>query len=125
MRPTYVNVTIHGKHTKQIKMLVNTGSTYIVLPPQTIEKLGLIKTPYTIELTPAHKRKIKAKLHLAQAEIKGRKGPALIAEADTPVPLLGAHALETLGFKANPLTGQLEEISPEGGYLLYTTNKNQ
>jgi predicted aspartyl protease len=28
------------------------------------------------------------------------------------------HALETLGFKVNPRTGELEEISPEGGYLL-------
>jgi hypothetical protein len=32
------------------------------------------------------------------------------------------YALETLGFKANPRTGGLEEISPEGGYLPQTTN---
>jgi predicted aspartyl protease len=35
-----------------------------------------------------------------------------------PTPLLGVYALETLGFKVNPRTGELEEISPEGGYLL-------
>ena len=34
------------------------------------------------------------------------------------MPLLGVYALETLGFKVNPKTGEIEEISPEGGYLL-------
>jgi len=42
----------------------------------------------------------------------------MVAAFPTPQPLLGVHALETLGFKVNPHTGQLEEISPEGGYLL-------
>ena len=38
--------------------------------------------------------------------------------ADTGSTLLGVYALETLGFKVNPKTGSLEEIAPEGGYLL-------
>jgi predicted aspartyl protease len=51
-------------------------------------------------------------------EVKGRRGPAFVAELNVPTPLPGVHALETLGFKVNPRTGELEEISPEGGYLL-------
>jgi len=31
---------------------------------------------------------------------------------------MGVYALETLGLKPNPLTGRLEIIGPEGGYLL-------
>jgi predicted aspartyl protease len=42
----------------------------------------------------------------------------LVAELETPTPLLGVYALETLGFKVNPSTGEVEEVSPEGGYLL-------
>ena len=51
-----------------------------------------------------------------EVEVKGRKGHAFVAELE--MPLLGIYALETLGFKVNPRTGEIEEISPEGGYLL-------
>ena len=45
-------------------------------------------------------------------EVKGRRGPAFVAELNVPTPLLGVYALETLGFKANPRAGEMEEISP-------------
>lgn len=41
-----------------------------------------------------------------------------MAELDVPTPIMGVYALETLGLKPNPLTGRLEIIGPEGGYLL-------
>lgn len=116
---TYINVKVKGeKSSKNIKMLVDTGSMYIILSKETIQKLGLFETPYTVKLTLADKRLIEAKLFLAEVEVKGRKGPAFVACVDTPVPLLGVYALETLGFKVNATKGELEEISPEGGYLL-------
>jgi len=119
MGVVYVSVTVRGaKAAKSIKMLVDTGFTYIVLSPNVVRELDLIKTPYTVELTLADGRKAEARLYLAEVEVKGRRGPAFIAELDVPVPLLGVYALETLGFKVNPRTGELEEISPEGGYLL-------
>ncbi len=116
---TYINVTVHGrKASKDIKMLVDTGSTYIVLDSEIIRELDLIETPYSVELTLADKRKVRTKLYLAEVEVKGRKGPVFIAELNVSTPILGVYALETLGFKVNPRTGELEEISPEGGYLL-------
>ncbi len=118
---TYVNVAVRGmKASRDVRMLVDTGSTYIVLDPETIKELGLLETPYTVDLLLADGRKIRAKLFLAEVEVKGRRGPAFVAELNVPTPLLGVHALETLGFKVNPKTGELEEISPEGGYLLHT-----
>ena len=116
---TYVNIVVYGmKGLKDLRMLVDTDSTYIVLDPRTIEELGLLETPYVVELVLADKRKIKARLFLAEVEVAGRRGPVFVAEVDTPTPLLGVYALETLGFKVDPKTGRLEEISPEGGYLL-------
>ena len=118
---TYVNVTVRGmKASKDVRMLVDTGSTYIVLDPETIKELGLLETPYAVDLLLADGRKIRARIFLAEVEVKGRRGPAFVAELNVPTPLLGVHALETLGFKVNPRTGELEEISPEGGYLLHT-----
>ena len=68
--------------------------------------------------TLADKRKVKAKLYLAEAEAEGRKGPVFVAGLDVPTPILGTYALETLGLKPNPVTGKLEVVGPEGGYLL-------
>jgi predicted aspartyl protease len=114
---TYINVTVRGlKASRDVRMLVDTRSTYIVLDPETIKELGLLETPYTADL--ADGRKIRARLFLAEVEVKGRRGSAFVAELNVPTPLLGVHALGTLGFKANPRTGEVEEISPEGGYLL-------
>jgi len=115
----YVDVKVCGlRSSRTIRMLVDTGSTYIVLSPDIVRELELLETPYNVELILADGRKARARLYLAEVEVRGRRGPALIAELDTPTPLLGVYALETLGFKANPRTGELEEISPEGGYLL-------
>ncbi len=112
---TYVDVLVRGRRaSRTVRMLVDTGSTYIVLDPKTISELGLVETPYSVELTPADGRRARASLYLAEVEVKGRRGPAFVAELDVPTPLLGVHALETLGFKVNPRTGDLEEVSPRG-----------
>jgi len=114
----YVDVVVRGKKSsKSVRMLVDT-TTYIVLKPDLIRELDLYETPYAVEVTLADGRRVKTRLYLAEVEVKGRRGPALVAELDTPIPLLGVYALETLGFKVNPRTGEVEEISPEGGYLL-------
>jgi len=65
-------------------------------------------------LTLADKREVE--VSVAEVEVKGKKGHAFVAELE--MPLLGVYALETSGFKVNPRTGEIEEISPEGGYLL-------
>jgi len=70
-----------------------------------------------MELTLADRRKVRAKLYLAEVEAEGRRGLVFVAELDVPTPIMGAYALETLGLKPNPLTGRLEVVGPEG-YLL-------
>lgn len=117
---TYVNVVIKGQESsREIKMLVDTGSTYIVLDPKSIRETGLLETPYKVSLTLADGRTVQARLFLAEVESGGRRGPAFVAEVDIAKPLLGVYSLETLGFKINPRTGTLEEMAPEGGYLLF------
>ena len=78
----------------------------------------MTQNPYTVDLTLADSKKSRARLFLSEVEVKGRKGPTFIAELKVSTPLLGVHTLETLGFKVNLKTGELEEASPEGGYLL-------
>ncbi|KPV63180.1 MAG: hypothetical protein AOA66_0992 [Candidatus Bathyarchaeota archaeon BA2] len=115
---TYVDLVVKGKVSRSVRTLVDTGSAYVVMDSKTIFEIGLHETPFQVELTLAEKRKVKAKLYLAEVEARGRRGPVFVAELDVPTPILGAYALETLGLKPNPVTGELEVVGPEGGYLL-------
>lgn len=115
---TYVDLVFQGRVPRTIRTLVDTGSAYVVLAPKNVSDVGLHETPFDVELTIADKRKVKAKLYLAEVEAGGRRGPVLVAELDVPTPLLGVYALETLGLKPNSITGELEVVGPEGGYLL-------
>jgi len=115
----YVDVTLRGlRGSRTLRMLVDTGSTYIVVKPEVVEELGFTRTPYTARLVLAGGRVVGANVYVGEAEVRGRRGPVLVVGYETPVPLLGVYALETLGFKVNPVTGGLEEVSPESGYLL-------
>jgi predicted aspartyl protease len=118
MSYVYAEITVKGKERREIKALVDTGATYLVLDPKTVEQLGLSSTPYEVELTPADKRKAKAKLYVAEVEAEGRKGPVMVAEMDVAVPLLAVFALEALGLEPDLLSGRLEVVGPEGGYML-------
>jgi len=115
----YIDLTLRGRLSKSVRALVDTGLAYIVVDPKTISEVGLFETTFSVELAVADKRRVKAKLYLAEVEAEGRRGPAFVAELDVPTPIVGVHALETLGLKPNPLTGQLEVVGPEGGYLLF------
>jgi predicted aspartyl protease len=115
---TYVDLVVRGRISRSVRALVDTGSAYVVMDSKTISEVGLHKTPFEVELTLADKRKVKAKLYLAEVEAEARRGPVFVAELDVPTPIVGAYALETLGLKPNPVTGKLEVVGPEGGYLL-------
>jgi len=43
-------------------MLMDTGSTYVVLDPKLTEELGLLETPYKVSLTLADERRVEASL---------------------------------------------------------------
>lgn len=118
MGSVYAEIKVRGKQQRAIRALVDTGATCLILDPKTIKELDLAAIPCQVELTLDDKRKIKAKLYVAEVEAGRRKGPVMVAEVDVPVPLLGVFALESLGLKPDPLSGKLEVIGPEGGYML-------
>jgi predicted aspartyl protease len=115
---TYIDLVVKGRVSRKIRALVDTGSTYLVMDSKTVSEVGLLETPFKVELTLADKRRVKAKLYLGEVDAEGRSGPVFVAELDVPTPILGTYALETLGLEPNPVTGKLEVVGPEGGYLL-------
>jgi predicted aspartyl protease len=115
---TYIDLVVKGRVSRKIRALVDIGSAYVVMDSKTVSEVGLHETPFEVELTLADKRKVKARLYLGEVDAEGRRGPVFVAELDVPTPILGTYALETLGLKPNPVTGKLEVVGPEGGYLL-------
>jgi len=47
----FLDVTLRGlRGSRTLRMLVDTGSTYVVVEPEVVEELGFIRTPYTARL---------------------------------------------------------------------------
>ncbi|MCP8313685.1 MAG: hypothetical protein H3Z53_04850 [archaeon] len=82
-------------------------SFYTVLPPSLAKELGIV-AQLTTELTLADKRIVKEGMSLAYMKLLDREGVLPVAILDAPEPLLGTTALEGLGVKVDPLTGNLE-----------------
>ena len=88
-----------------------------MIGPDVLKDAGAMETPWTMDLMLGSKTKLKAKIHMAEIEIEGRKGPMRIATFDDAVPVIGDDTLETLGLNVNPATAKLEEV--RGEFLLY------
>ncbi|WP_252900278.1 retropepsin-like aspartic protease [Vulcanisaeta sp. JCM 14467] len=76
MGHVYVDVTIRGSQgSKTLRMLVDTGSTYVVLDPDTARELGLIETPFTVELMMANGSRETARVYVARPKSRAGKAP--------------------------------------------------
>ncbi len=87
MGHVYCEIKIRGEHEKEIRALVDTGTSYIVLESKTIEEIKPTSTQYQVELILADKRRVKTRLYVAEAEAEGRKGPVFVVELETPTHL--------------------------------------
>jgi len=102
-------VHLEGAKTgERIRMLVDTGATYLVLPPSIGERLGIIEFPRKAKTILAGKRVVECEFGTALIQIEDREAPVTVILLDCPEPLLSAEALEALGLKVNPETGRLE-----------------
>ena len=98
---------------RPVRLLVDTGATYLSLPPSLAEELGL-RVEGEAELTLADGRTVMAGMALAWLEVAGRGSIVQAAVLDVDEPLLGVMALEALGLAVDPTTG---ELRPTRGFL--------
>ena len=115
MGQVYATVTFHGKKGKRVvdHLLVDTGATYTIIPSSLADEIGVFVTPYHIQLTLADASKKSASIGLTEVEVEGRRQPVEIAIVENGVPVLGAQALEVLGFEVNPVK-KLEAVNDSG-----------
>ena len=107
-----VSASVIGTNgTRVFTFLVDTGSTFVGLPKEDIEALGL-------PIVPGEPRKIQTatgiieqRAYGSSIRLDGETTAALVTE--TPVPLIGYEVLENLKLKVNPVTEELEKAGED------------
>ena len=111
MGMTYASVRIKGpKSSEYARVLVDTGSTFTWIPASVLQKAGVESTSRrrfkTIE-----GREIERPVGEVLLEISGERATTIVVFAEKEdASVLGAYALEGLGFEVDPVTKQLKKV---------------
>jgi clan AA aspartic protease len=95
----------------EVEFLVDTGGFYTAISPELRERLALPRGLQE-QTQLADKSIVDVEVTIAHLRLNGRQGGLPIEVMNVPVPLLGVSALEALGMKVNPVSGELEAIWP-------------
>ena len=97
---------IGNNETREYIFLVDTGATYLSLPLEEIEALGLQQTRGKIRLMSATGI-VNVDTYFADGELMGQQFSAILVLAS--IPLIGYELLENLRFRVNPVTQEIEK----------------
>ena len=116
----YQKVRLRGEKTATVRMLVDTGATYSVIPPQLARALGIKKPRRSVRVRLADGRQIRLGADLAVVKIDGREAPTTVLVGDVDEPILGVETLEALGLVVDSAKKRLSPSRPYavrlGGY---------
>lgn len=95
----------------EVEFLVDTGGFYTAVPARLRNELQLI--PGALGRTQlADSSIVEVELTWAFLKLNGREGVIPVEVMNVPEPMLGVTALEALGMKVNPVSRELEIVSP-------------
>ena len=107
---------IGEKETREYTFLVDTGATYLSLPVEEIEGLGLQRgrgRPRLMSATGV----VDVDTYFADGELMGQEFSAILVPAS--IPLIGYELLENLRFRINPVTGEIGEVLEDEAHPPY------
>lgn len=105
---TEVQATIiGGNETKEYNFVVDTGATYLGLPLEEIESLGLQPSTGIIRVMTVT-GVVEVDSYFAVGELNGERFGAMLIPAAEP--LLGYELLQNLRYKVNPVTHEIEKV---------------
>ena len=107
---------IGDKETREYTFLVDTGATYLALPMEEIEALGLRQSRGNIRLMSAT-GVVDADTYFADGELLGQEFGAILVPAS--IPLIGYELLENLRYRVNPVTEELEKVPEDEVHSRY------
>lgn len=112
-------VRLQARKAATIRMLVDTGATFSVIPPRLARLIGVgPRRSVTVRL--ADGRRLRLGADVAIVRIDGREAPTTILIGEVDEPILGVEALEALGLVVDPRRKRLTPSRPYavrlGGY---------
>ena len=105
-----VQATVYGRPGSQSRdytFMVDTGSTYLALPPEEIEALGLEPSGGTVKLISATGL-VDVPTYSARGQLRGELFAAVVVPAS--IPLLGCELLQNLRYRVNPVNHAIEKV---------------
>ena len=120
MGHVYVDAVLLGPR-GQIELrgvLVDTGATYTMLEEEKLLAVGALG-PLTANVELGDGRVVEARIYMAKLRIGDREAPILAATFPGVREAIGVQALEALGLKVNPITGELEASRPSDTACFY------
>ncbi|MCS7133633.1 MAG: aspartyl protease family protein [Candidatus Caldarchaeum sp.] len=99
---------------KKVRLLVDTGAGFMVLPPKMAEELG-IEPVSKIDVTLADGSKKSVDLGFAYVRVMDREVVAHVLIMECPEPLLGTFTMQLLGLAVDPNT---EQIKPSRSFAV-------
>ncbi len=95
-------VVVRLSNGREIEVLVDTGATFTKLPGPMLEALG-VRAAFDRDFEIGDGSQLRRRVGYVEIELQGRKAPVPVAFAgDGERALLGATALEILGFSVDP-----------------------
>jgi clan AA aspartic protease len=109
MGHVHVDAELAATGEERVRLLVDTGATYALVPEDLADRLGLVRSPRSVRVTLADGGERALPFGTLLVRLEGREAAAtvLIGPAGAE-PLLGVEALEALGLRVDPATGRLE-----------------
>ena len=108
-------VRVRGTKSATVRMLVDTGATFSVIPPRLVRALGIPRLKRSVTVRLADGTALRLRAGVAVFEIDGREAPATILVGTVEEPILGVETLEALGLTVDPRRARL---LPSRGYAV-------
>ena len=120
------NVELLGEKSVRVRMLVDTGATFSMIPKPLARAVGVRPSGPPYRMTLADGRRVKCASGIVGYRIGKREAPGVILIGDVAEPLLGVETLEALGLAVDVRKGRLTPTRsytvrvPFPGYLTST-----
>ena len=108
MGHVYHDVTVSASKSKKVRMFVDTGASYSILPPSLAKEVGLSGLKRRLKVTLANSFVVTMRVGTAFFKVLGREAPATVLVGKVDEPILGAETLESLGLAVDPSSGKLK-----------------
>jgi clan AA aspartic protease len=108
-------VELSAEKTVTVRMLVDTGATFSVIPEALARTVGIKTLRRAVPITLADGRRVKFDTGTAIFRIGKREAPATLLVGDVVEPILGVETLEALGLTVDP---RKRRLTPSRSYAV-------